>query len=110
MLGEDLPTLGGHTQRACADAERASGLGQVQPWLLRSLLGHVALDAMMAAQGGHALLRPAVASSRAHAIAIQKAGDQLIGTEASQHSDSIDGFPRRVGSVLSATSPWQAQL
>src|SRR5215210_1123992 len=110
MLGGDLATLGSHAERAGADAQRAGGLGQIQPWVLGALLGHVAPNAMMAAQSAHALLRPAVAPARTHAVAVEKASDQPVRADARQHAHGLDGFARRVRGVLSTSSPGEAQL
>ena len=65
---------------------------------------------MIAAQRRHPFSCEAIAASGAKPVAAKHTGNEIIGTDLSQCPYRADEFRWRLMAVLSAASPWQAQL
>ena len=75
MLGGDLAAFGRGAKSPGAHAQLTCRLREVHPGRGVALIVAVAGDPVVATQGRHAFLRPAIAAPGEQAVAIEEAGD-----------------------------------
>ena len=74
----DLAGLRRQPQRLGRDLQKARGVGEIEPWLDAVVGGLEHRDSVVRAQRGDAFAGPAVSMAGFEAIAVEKAGDQIV--------------------------------
>src|ERR1700676_2115796 len=110
MLGLDLATLDSMPLSHRAECYKLCRFGQSHPFFCCALHGVISGDVMVAAQCGDPLTSPTITPPSQLAVAIERASDDVIGTSASEHADSLHRVVGSVKTVLTATTPWNTQL
>jgi hypothetical protein len=108
VVGRDIATINGKPEGSRTYVEQSSGIGQVHPRLWLLLVSLIAGNAMMAAQCGDSLSRPAIPASGEMTVAVQNASDEVIVANASQNTNGFDQLPRSLCAALATTSARQA--
>jgi hypothetical protein len=109
MGGSDLASLRRQPQRLGRDLQELGGVAEVEPGLTPILRRAEHWDAIVRAHGGDAFAGPAITVTRFEAIAVEKAGDQIVAGDEHQLTHGFDDVGR--GAVaLPAPSLGQAHL
>jgi hypothetical protein len=89
MICGDVSAIDGEPESFRTDAEQSGGIGQVHPGSRLLFVWLIARNAMMAAQCGNSLSRPAVPAPGKMTITVQNAGDQIITADTSQNPNGF---------------------
>ena len=109
VIGGDVTAIDGKPEGPRTYVEQYGSIGQVHPGL-RLLVSRTARNAMMAAQCGDSLSRPAIPAPRKMAVAVQNASDEVIAANTGQNPDGFNQLPRGLCAALATTSARQAKL
>jgi hypothetical protein len=89
MIGGDIAAIDGKLESSRTYVEQSGGIGQVHPGSRLLFIRLIARDAMMAAQCGDSLSRPAIPAPSEMTIAVQNASDEVIAANASQNPNGF---------------------
>jgi hypothetical protein len=110
MRGFNVAAFDGQSDRSRADAEEPSGFVQIHPSLRDPSIAVVTGDVVVRAERDHAFSSPAIATAGEEPIPIQDVGQQIVRTNACQHTNRIDDVLRCVRGTLPASSSRHAQF
>src|SRR3954465_8030701 len=109
VLGLDHASFRRQSERACRNADESGGPAQVQPG--RGSVRRLAEErnAIVGAQGGDALPRPAVTGARLQAVTVEKARDHVVSRDQRQRADGVNDVGGGAG-ALPASAARQSVL
>jgi hypothetical protein len=110
MSGVDFASLDGQPERSRTDLEDASGFVQIHPSFRDPSIAIVASDVVMGTERDDSFSGPAIPTPGEEPIPIQDVGEQIVGTNARQHTYCIDDVLRRVRGTLSPSSSRHSQF
>jgi hypothetical protein len=110
MLRVDLAALHRQAKRSGTDTEPVSGFCQIHPAVCYALIAIVARDFVVRPKRRHAFPCPSIPVARQQAVAVERARQHVIGTNAGEHAHGLNQIFGSLSASLPTASSWDSQF